>query len=494
MVKDEQVRRLNRMMKEGKTLEVASAKAGMNEKTARKYRKEGKYPSEVKKEHKWRTRQDIFEEVWEEVKELLGVNSGLEAKTVFEELQRRYPGRFADGSLRTLQRRIKGWRAVEGPEKEIFFAQEHKPGEVGQSDFTHMNRMCVTLKREPFEHLIYHFVLPYSDWETGRICFSESFESLSEGFQGALFELGGVPVWHQTDRMSAAINKTTSVEEFTERYNALLKHYGIKGRKIRTGRGNENGDVEQRHYRFKKALDQALMLRGSRDFESREAYGEYLKKLFIQLNAGRQARFEEEVKVLGSLPPGPLDTFKKLQVKVGQGSTIRVNHNTYSVHSRLIREWVKVHLYAERLEIWYADNCVDKIPRLRGENKHHIQYRHIIEWLVRKPGAFEGYKYRKDLFPTHRFRMAYDALKEGNEGKGTKQYLEILHLAAQEGEEAVDSSLSHLLEQEMTITVESVKELVTSSQRLTPPTEVAVDGIDLRVYDKLLADEGEALR
>lgn len=227
MVKDEQVRRLNRLMKEGKTLEVASAKAGMDEKTARKYRKAGKYPSEAKKEHKWRTREDIFEEVWEEVKALLEVNSGLEAKTVFEELQRRYPGRFADGSLRTLQRRIKSWRAVEGPEKEVFFAQEHKPGEAGQSDFTHMDRMCVTVKGEAFEHLIYHFVLPYSNWEIGSICFSESFESLSEGFQEALFELGGVPVWHQTDRMSAAVNKTTSVEEFTERYNALLKHLRV---------------------------------------------------------------------------------------------------------------------------------------------------------------------------------------------------------------------------------------------------------------------------
>jgi len=204
MVTNRQVRRLMEMLGKGKDLAVAAAKADMDEKTARKYRQLGKLPSELKVEHTWRTREDPFVDVWAEVKEKLEINPGLEAKTLFEDLQRRYPGRFADGQLRTLQRRVKIWRALEGPPKEVFFPQVHKPGELCESDFTHMSTLGVTIQRQPFDHLIYHFVLTYSNWETGTICFSESFESLSEGLQNALWELGRVPKIHRTDRLSAA--------------------------------------------------------------------------------------------------------------------------------------------------------------------------------------------------------------------------------------------------------------------------------------------------
>ena len=223
MVTDRQVRRLMKLLQSEKTLAAAAAKAGMDEKTARKYRRLGKLPGEVKVEHSWRTREDPFAEVWQEVKENLEINPGLEAKTLFEDLQRRYPGRFADGQLRTLQRRVKAWRALEGPAKEVFFPQVHKPGQLCQSDFTHMKSVGVTIQRQPFGHLIYHFVLTYSNWETGTICFSESFESLSEGLQKALWELGGVPRVHRTDRLTTAVQKPAHPEEFTQRYTALLK-------------------------------------------------------------------------------------------------------------------------------------------------------------------------------------------------------------------------------------------------------------------------------
>ena len=216
----------------GKSLAASAAKADMDEKTARKYRQLGKLPSEIKVEHTWRTREDPFAEVWEEVKKKLKINPGLEAKTLFEDLQRRYPGRFADGQLRTLQRRVKIWQALEGPAKEVFFPQIHYPGELCESDFTHMKALGVTIGGQPFDHLIYHFVLTYSNWETGTICFSESFESLSEGLQNALWELGGVPEKHRTDRLSAAVRKPDNPEEFTQRYKALLTHYGLKGHKI----------------------------------------------------------------------------------------------------------------------------------------------------------------------------------------------------------------------------------------------------------------------
>lgn len=178
MVTDEQVRRLMKYIQKEKLYGIAAAKAGMDEKTARKYRDLGKLPSDIKSEHNWRTREDQFSEVWEEVRSHLGINDGLEAKTLFEDLQRRYPERFSDGQLRTFQRRVKIWRALEGPPREVFFAQKHKPGVLCQSDFTHMSSLGVTIGGQPLKHMIYHFVLTYSNWETGTICFLESLSAL----------------------------------------------------------------------------------------------------------------------------------------------------------------------------------------------------------------------------------------------------------------------------------------------------------------------------
>ena len=487
MVTDRQVRILMEFLGKGKNLITAASKADMDEKTARKYRRLGKLPSDIKVEHTWRTREDSFSDVWEEIKEKLEINPGLEAKTLFEDLQRHSPGQFADGQLRTLQRRIKIWRALEGPPKEIFFPQEHHPGELCQSDFTHMDSLGVTIQGQPFDHLIYHFVLTYSNWETGTICFSESFESLSEGLQNALWELGGVPKIHRTDRLSAAVKKPGNPEEFTQRYKALLNHYNLKGHKTQPESPNENGDIEQRHYRFKKALDQSLMLRGNRDFSSREEYAGFLRKLFSQLNAGRRERFKEEQEVLRRLPLKRLESCKKLKVRVGPSSTIRVNHNVYSVHSRLIRENIEVRLYVEHLEIWYAQQRMETIPRLRGEGKHNIQYRHIIDWLVRKPGAFENYRYRDALFPTHRFRMAYDWLKERRPSKAAKEYLNILHLAARRNEAMVDYALGNLIEKGEPISIESVTSIIDSLDQIPSPAEVTIKKVDLGAYDVLLS-------
>ena len=474
------------MLGKGKSLAVSGAKADMDEKTARKYRDLGKLPSEIKVDHTWRTREDPFTEVWEEVKGKLKINPGFEAKTLFEDLQRRYPGDFADGQLRTLQRRVKIWRALEGPAKEVFFPQVHKPGELCQSDFTDMNALGVTILGQPFEHLLYHFVLTYSNWETGTICFSESFESLSEGLQNALWELGGVPERHRTDRLSAAVQKPDNPEEFTQRYRALLNHYALQGQKTQPRSPNENGDVEQRHYRFKKALEQSLMLRGSRDFPGREDYAAFLVKLFAQLNAGRKDRLAEELRVLRRLTPSRLESCKRLQVRVGPSSTIRANHNVYSVHSRLIGERIEARIHAGHIEIWYAQKKVDSFARLRGDKKHRIQYRHIIDWLVRKPGAFENYRYRDDLFPTTRFRMAYDQLRDHSPAKSSRQYTELLYLASKESEDGVDNALRILFNRGDTISIESVQEILAGADKYSSPRDVEVDEIDLCQYDSLL--------
>ena len=252
--------------------EIVASKAGMDPKTARKYRRDGRLPSEMAAAVHGRTRPDPFVGVWDDVQKLFEDNAGLEAKTVFEYLQRQDPGRFQDGQLRTLQRRVKVWRATEGPAREVFFAQQHPPGRLGASDFTHMEELGVTILGQSFPHLIYHFVLTYSNWETGTVCFSESFESLSEGLQNALWQLGKVPHRHRTDRLSTAVNNMSDPVEFTDRYKGLMCFYGLESEKTQAGHGNENGDVEQRHHRFKRAVAQELMLRGSVDFASVDEY------------------------------------------------------------------------------------------------------------------------------------------------------------------------------------------------------------------------------
>jgi hypothetical protein len=488
MVTDQQVRKLMELKNKANTLASAASKAGMDESTARKYLRLGKLPSQVKVPHTWRTRADPFTEIWGEAKEYLSLNPGLEAKSLFEHFQREHPGLFSDGQLRTFQRKVKRWRALEGPGQEVFFPQEHHPGDISESDFTCMNSLGVTIQGARFDHLIYHFVLTYSNWEAGSICFSESFESLSEGLQNALWELGGVPRRHRTDRLSAAVHKECNPEDFTDRYQALLRHYGQEGIKTRAGEAHEKGDVEQRHHRFKRALDQALMLRGSRDFASRGEYAAFLRKVFLQLNAGRKDRLAEEIKVLRRLPQRRLDDFRWLEVRVGPSSAIRVADNTYSVSSRLIKEKVRVKLYAEYFDIYYGQKKVGRIPRLRGKRQHRIEYRHIIDWLVRKPGAFENYRYKEDLFPTTRFRMAYDELRKRYPARANKEYLKILHLAARETESGVDEALRLLYEKQRPVTLESIKELMASNNKLVPSREIKIRSLDLGDYDQLLKE------
>jgi Mu transposase-like protein len=484
MITNKQVRLLRINMNKYNNLTKAAAIAGLDRKTARKYHNTDKMPEELKKEHDWRTRNDHFEDIWSTIEVFLKNNPGLQAKTVFEYLQREFPGKYQDGQLRTLQRKIKRWKALWGPAKEVFFSQIHHPGRLCESDFTSMNKLNVTILRNPFPHKIYHFVLTYSNWETFTVCFSESFESLSEGLQNALWRLGGVPQLHQTDRLSAAVNNLSDNKEFTQSYESLLRHYNLQGQKIQPRKANENGDVEKSHDIFKTAVDQALMMRGSRDFESRKDYESFLRKIMDQKNLGRTERFKEELKQLKILPLNKLDSCKKKEAKVTSGSVIRILHNTYSVPSRLIGEKVLLKIYADYIEVFYGQKSVEILPRLRGDDKHHIQYRHIIDWLVRKPGAFENYRFRRDLFPTSNFRFAYDSLINDHPGKGHKYYLELLHLASQEGESLVENAIKTLLKQEKSIKIEEVKKMVKSGQELESPLKVNIEKIDLSGYDK----------
>jgi hypothetical protein len=339
-------------------------------------------------------------------------------------------------------------------------------------------------------HLVYHFVLTYTNWETGTICYSESLESLSEGWQNAVWELGAVPVGHRTDSLSSAVNNMSNLEEFNRRYEAVMKYYGVRPLHTNPASPHENGDAEQSHHRFKRAVEQAVMLRGSRDFVSVAEYAQFLQDLFVQRNAGRRQRLAEELGVMGELPARRMESARRERVKVDSGSLIHVERNAYSVNSRLIGEKVEARVYLDHVEVWYGQKKVEELPRLRGRSKHRVDYRHIIEWLVRKPGAFENYRYKEDLFPTSRFRMAYDAIQETAPGRAVKEYLKILKLAADEGETPVDEALRELLEgkTEAAITVGSVSELLLRLDTITPVTVVEVAAVDLASFDQLCAE------
>jgi hypothetical protein len=297
--------------------------------------------------------------------------------------------------------------------------------------------------------------------------------------------------------MSTAVNNMSDEREFTARYDALLRHYRLEGRKIQTGKANENGDVEQRHYRLKKAVEQALLLRDSRDFATVAQYETFLRALLAQLNAGRRQRLAEEMQYLRALPDRRLESAKRERVKVDSGSLVYVDRNTYSVHSRLIGEQVEARIQAERIEIWYAGRKVEELPRLRGRGKHRVDYRHIIDWLVRKPGAFENYRYRDELFPTSRFRMAWDALREITP-RANKRYLELLEIAAKQGEARVDDALRCLLEQgemgEGKLSAEAVLALLNEESNLLPATHIAVADVSLSSFDELLGGTSEVVQ
>lgn len=486
MVTKRQVARMREAIGEGKTQVVAAAMGGMSERTARKYIHDRREPEEMQKRREGRTRLDPFAGAWEEAREMLERAPGLQAKTVFEELVRKHPGQFSEGQLRTLQRRVKTWRATEGPGKEVMFAQEHLPGRLGAFDFTDMNELGVTIRGVPFRHLVYHFVLTYSNWEWERVCHGETYENVSVGMQGACWELGGVP-WHmRSDNLTAAVQTIGQRKRFQRRYADLLAHLGTTGVPINAGKSHENGDVESSHGHFKSAVEQALLLRGSRDFGSVEEYEAFLGEQVALRNAPRAAKLAEEKAMLRPLPARKVESCRVFLVRVGAGSTINVERNVYSVDSRLVGEVVEARLYADRVEVWYDRNKRQEMPRLLGRGGHQVHYRHVVGSLKRKPGAFAGYRYQADLFPCLYYRMTYDRLRHDEPLRADKEYVAILDCAANEGEEKTREVLKSMLAANETPRAAEVRKRVRAGA--TPPPVVLgqVMPVTLAPYDALL--------
>jgi hypothetical protein len=478
---------------------LAAMRAGMDRKTARKYVKAAKLPSEMSSPRTWRTRSDPFAEVWDELAAKLEQEPGLEAKTLFEVLCEAHPGRYEPGQVRTLQRRVRQWRAQRGPAREVMFTQVHRPGEACQVDFTEVVSLRVTVAGELFAHLLCVFTLPFSNWQWATVCLSESVAALRRGIQAALFQLGAVPLFAQTDNSTAATHRIPTSEEarvegrrrpFNTDYLALVRHFGMTPRTTEIGAKEQNGDVEASHRALKGRLEQALLVRGHRDFESREAWQSFVHDVLRKANAARGARVQEEFAALCPLTAARLPEYVELSARVNAGSTIRVHCCAYSVPSRLIGEVVQVRVFEEQIEVRFGGDVQLACERLRGDKRHRIDYRHVIWSLVRKPGAFARYVYREEMFPSVTFRRAYDAIVGDRAGvRADLEYLRILHLAASTLESDVEAALELLLTAKHAITLDAVKAITAGTAKPEIP-DLEPEPVDLASYDELLMGVG----
>lgn len=466
---------------------IAAAKAGMSPKTARKYLKNPQLITKPKEPRNYRTRDDYFKEDWPTIEEFLKSAPGLQAKTILAWLIDKNPAKYNDQHLRTLQRKFKIWKALNVAAKNVIFQQILYPGRQSQSDFTCMNALNITINNEHFKHLLFHFMLPYSCWETVMICSSESFESLTAGYEAAVWQLGAIVTEHRTDNLSAATHKLGSSRAFNDDWVRFLEHYGVTPSRNNPGESQENGSVEKSHDLLKNAVAQQLMLRGSSNFTSQQEYQCFLEKVVDTRNYGRNLKLEEEYKYMKSLPDRKWNAPKIITARVSPSSTVVILKGVYSVPSRLISLLLNAYIYPEEIVLFYGNKEVQRMPRLLKDCGVSINYRHIIGHLLRKPGAFAHYQYHESLFPRLVFRQAYDFLLQHNTRLGSKKYLEILNYTAITNEQDVAEALELLLEAKTTLTLDAVKDLVNGVK--TEPPKITINQPNLEQYDQLSAWE-----
>jgi hypothetical protein len=474
-----------------KSQALAAAKAGISERSARRIERSVTLPSQKPRRY-WRSRADPFAQVWDaEVVPLLEGAPKLMAVTLLRKLQDDHPDRFPDGVLRTLQRHIRRWRALEGPPKDVFFPQEHAPGHRGLSDFTAMGELRVTIANAPFAHLLYHFVLAFSRWEHVEVVEGgESFEALSQGLQNALWQVGGAPQEHRSDSLSAAFKNLAEEEDFTARYTGLLDHYGMAGTRNNRGASHENGSVEASHRYLKEAIEQALLLRGHRDFDDRPAYEGFVREAVMRRNRRNAAAFRIEREHLQGLPARRTTDFVEEEARVTRCGTFTVRAILYSAPSRLIGQRLKVRLYSDRLECYLAGSLVLSLARgarSPGSGRGRmIDYRHFIDALKRKPQAFKGLVFRDALFPREAYRRTWEQLElKLPQRRACQTIVALLEMAARDGVEGVLAQrLEALLAAGELPEVKRLREEFAPRQTALPPIRVEVPAVS--VYDALL--------
>ena len=470
--------------------EGSAAKAGLSVRTARRLDEAKALPSQ-REARAWRTREDPLGAVWEtEVMPLLQADPLLNGVTLLEELQRRHPAQYRPGVLRTLQRRLRQWRALHGAEREVYFAQEHPPGRLGLSDFTVADDLGVQIAGAPFKHRLYQFALAHSGWRHVEVVEGgESFLALSSGLQSSLWRLGGAPEEHRTDSLSAAFNNLAEAEELRRRYDGLCKHYGMRASRCNPGQSHENGSIESRHGSLKTAIDQSLRLRGSRRFDKRAEYSALVGTTVDRLNARLARRVDSERAVLLDLPARRTAEYAEAPVRLTKFGTFLFNRILYSAPSRLMGHRLLGREYAEHIELWLGGDCVFTSPRgLKSTDSRYgkvIDYRHLAEALQRKPAAFARWVHRDAAFPREVYRQTWERLVAARpERAACRTMVGLLVLAAKGHEAQLAAELEALIDLQALPDLQAIERMLVPPRTVPPTVRVVLP--ELTVYDAML--------
>lgn len=484
---------------------TAAARAGFSERTARRFDADPTLPSQ-RQTKRGRTVADPLDGYWDKILlPILKRDNSVQAITLLRHLQQRYPEKFQDDRIRrTLERRVREWRALHGPDKDIIFRQDPDPGYMCQSDFTDAADLNVTICGNILAHRFFHFVLVYSRWEyVGVVLGGESYTALAENLQNALWALGGVPQNCRTDSLSAAFRNLSKdeQEDITKRYDAFTRHYGMEASRNNRGEAHENGAVESHNRHLKVAVEQALILRGSRDFETLVDYRRFVDELVARRNKYRADALEIELKRLKPLPARRTTDFTEIVVQVVRTGGFLVHQIFYSAPSRLIGQRLRVHIYDDRIEAYLGSTHVVSHLRARGQGNgrriHVVNYHHVIHALKRKPplghacmpcratGALANSIYRDSLFPRTEYTVAWKRLKAALPRRDAcRRMVDILFLAH---EENVEVELANL----MTLGLNRLPDAAVLKAQLTPrnpslPKDIAVRLPALSCFDALL--------
>lgn len=476
------------------TVPVAAAKAGISQSTGYRLQAAPTLPSQ-KKTSRGRRRADPLADIFEaEVVPLLRSSPGIRPVAVYEEVLRRHPD-LGTGIRRTLERRIRAWKAEYGPEQEVIFRQTHAPGKMGLSDFTAMGKLGVTIAGEALDHRLYHFRLAYSGFQHAHVVLGgESYVALAEGMQNALWTLGGVPHNHRTDSLSAAFKNLdkSAQADLTDRFDALCGHYGMTPTRNNKGVAHENGSIESPNGHLKRAIEDALIMRGSRDFEALVAYRRFIDEIVGRINARNAKRIDAERASLRPLPVRRTTDYEEVTLRVTSSGGFTLRKVFYTVPSRLIGHQLRVRLYDDRLELFLGSSALLTLPRGRtssnGSHGHVVNYHHVIHSLRKKPMALMGLVYRDQLFPRQAFRdMFAFLLVEAGEKATCRMAVDLLALAHDRGCEAeLATQLEADLSQKRPPDMAALRALFSPSEDVLPHVEVHL--ADLSSYDHLVGN------
>lgn len=474
---------------------AAAAKAGFSTATGYRIASDPALPSQ-RKAPRGRRRPDPLEAIFEsEIVPLLQAAPGMRAVAIFEEMRRRYPD-LDPGVRRTMERRIRTWRAIHGPEQEVIFRQTHEPGRMGLSDFTRMGDLGITIAGATLDHQLYHFRLPWSGFEHAHVILGgESYVALAEGLQNALWALGGAPGDHRSDSLSAAFRNldADARADLTRRYDGLCEHYGMTPTRNNRGVAHENGSIESAHGHLKASIEDALALRGSTDFEDLDAYRRFVDEIVARKNRRNAARIDAERATLKPLPDSRTSDYEETIVPVTSSSCFCLKKVFYTVPSRLIGHRLRVRLYDDRLELFLGGSYLMTRPRGRpksnSEHGYVADYRHVIHSLRRKPMALMRLTYRDQLFPRDAYRLMFGRLVDAMaERAACRLMVELLSMAH---ERACEAELADLLATDLA--EGRLPDIAALRTRFAPDPaslpEVVVQLTPLTDYDTLLLGE-----